>query len=258
MGHESEPLDDFVEAHRTCLNDLMYFPSCNAYGLSSVAGNMEKLAALQNEFENVKNKLDDDGTVREEGDGSHTRLSLWPQIEATFKQMDITVTELECFKALQKQEQLATSHRINNLPGEVQKQKELEKTLQTRYESVIEELEKTQNMMDQYRLQAQERDEMEANNHAHESTETKSVEHGHAESSHDGTAEQQVDIVQEQATSSPSHDMDVDSDKMQMTHDTDANAIPVAENVDEKVEISGPNHDDNCMEETNVVGEETN
>ena len=59
MGHESEPLDEFIEAHRTSLNDLMYFPTRNAYGLSSVAGNMEKLAALQNEFENVRNKLDD-------------------------------------------------------------------------------------------------------------------------------------------------------------------------------------------------------
>ena len=60
MGHEDEPLDEFIEAHRTCLNDLMYFPTRNAYGLSSVAGNMEKLAALQNEFENVRSKLDDD------------------------------------------------------------------------------------------------------------------------------------------------------------------------------------------------------
>ncbi|RDX70131.1 hypothetical protein CR513_50658, partial [Mucuna pruriens] len=60
---------------------------------------------------------------------------------------------------------------------------------------------------------------MEANNHARESIETKAneidlVEYEHAESSHDGTAEQQVDIVQEHATSSPSHDMDVDFDKM--------------------------------------------
>ena len=60
MGHENESLDDFVEAHDTCLNDLMYFPNRNAYGLSSVAGNMEKLAALQTEFDNVKKKMDDD------------------------------------------------------------------------------------------------------------------------------------------------------------------------------------------------------
>lgn len=59
MGHENDSLDEFVEAHTTCINDLMYFSTRNAYGLSSVAGNMEKLAALQNEFENVRSKLDD-------------------------------------------------------------------------------------------------------------------------------------------------------------------------------------------------------
>lgn len=60
MGHENESLDEFVDAHKTCLNDLMYFPTRNAYGLSSVAGNMEKLAALQNEFENVRKNVEDD------------------------------------------------------------------------------------------------------------------------------------------------------------------------------------------------------
>ncbi|GKV12498.1 hypothetical protein SLEP1_g23632 [Rubroshorea leprosula] len=60
MGHEVETLDDFVESHNTCLNDLMYFPTRNAYGLSSVANNMEKLAALQTEYDNVKKKMDGD------------------------------------------------------------------------------------------------------------------------------------------------------------------------------------------------------
>jgi len=59
MGHENDSLEEFVEAHTTCINDLMYFDTRNAYGLSSVAGNAEKLAALQNEFENVRSKLDD-------------------------------------------------------------------------------------------------------------------------------------------------------------------------------------------------------
>lgn len=60
MGHKDESFDDFIEAHRTCLNDIMYFPTRHSYGLSSVAGNMEKIAALQDEFENVKKKMDDD------------------------------------------------------------------------------------------------------------------------------------------------------------------------------------------------------
>ncbi|KAM5563300.1 hypothetical protein ABKV19_018118 [Rosa sericea] len=38
----------------------MFFPKRNAYGASSIAGNEEKLEALQNEFDNVKKKLDDD------------------------------------------------------------------------------------------------------------------------------------------------------------------------------------------------------
>lgn len=54
MGHEDQSLDEFVEPHKTYLNDLMYFPTHNAYGLSSVAGNMEKLAALQIELESEK------------------------------------------------------------------------------------------------------------------------------------------------------------------------------------------------------------
>ncbi|KAF6143863.1 hypothetical protein GIB67_009844 [Kingdonia uniflora] len=40
--------------------DLMYFPSRNDFCLSSVAGNMEELSALQHEFENVKDRMDDE------------------------------------------------------------------------------------------------------------------------------------------------------------------------------------------------------
>nr|GEX45772.1 cell division cycle 5-like protein [Tanacetum cinerariifolium] len=60
MGHEDEDIYEFVEAHKTCLNDIMYLPICEAYGLSSVAGNAEKLAAFQNEFDTVKKRMDDD------------------------------------------------------------------------------------------------------------------------------------------------------------------------------------------------------
>ncbi|KAL5537949.1 hypothetical protein UlMin_043005 [Ulmus minor] len=143
MGHQNESLDEFVEAHKTCLNDLMYFPTRNAYGLSSVTGNMEKLAAFQNEFANVRKNMDDDlkkaanlekkAKILTDGYELRAKKSLWPQIEETFKQMDSAAKELECFQALQKQEQLAASYRISNIWEEVQKQKELERTLQKQY-----------------------------------------------------------------------------------------------------------------------------
>ncbi|XP_028799412.1 cell division cycle 5-like protein [Neltuma alba] len=276
MGHESEPLDEFVEAHRTCLNDLMYFPTRNAYGLSSVAGNMEKLAALQNEFENVRKKLDDgkEKAVRVEkkvmvltqGYEMRAKKSLWPQIEATFKQMDTAATELECFQVLQKQEQLAASHRINNIWAEVGKQKELEKILQKRYGDLLAEVERIQNIMNQYRAQ----EEVAAKKHSLESAEAASDdtsmqgvenhesvshpdEHGNAmlvNSTHDETSGQQVDPVQAEASSGPKNDMDADGEKEQMTHNTDVklqDATPIAEEGLSATVVPGKSTDDSCI-----------
>lgn len=177
MGHENESLDEFVEAHKTCLNDLMYFPTRNAYGLSSVAGTVEKLAALQNEFENVKRKMDDDNKKAQRLEKKIDVLThgykmradkLKAQIELTFKQMNTAGTELDCFLALQRQEKLAASLRIKGIWEEVQKQKELEKALQKRYGDHVTELERVQQLMDQYRIQAQQLEEMEAKRQAEE------------------------------------------------------------------------------------------
>lgn len=60
MGHENESLDDFVKARDACLEDLMYLPTRNHYGLASVAANSDKLTALQSEFEIMKSRLDDE------------------------------------------------------------------------------------------------------------------------------------------------------------------------------------------------------
>ena len=60
MGHENEAFDDFVKARDACQEDLMYFPARDSYGLASIAGSSEKLAALQNEFEIMKKRMDDE------------------------------------------------------------------------------------------------------------------------------------------------------------------------------------------------------
>ena len=161
------------------------------------------------------------------------RLGLWPQIEATLKKIDITATELECFKALQKQEQLAASYRINGIWEDVQKQKELERTLQGRYGHLVAELQRTQSLMEKYRVQAQNEEEIADQNRALElaeaaegktvvpSTETpepiasdeqlgSSMPVG---PSHDENEGQEVDASQEHASASPKKDMDVDIEK---------------------------------------------
>ncbi|KAL7590108.1 hypothetical protein Lser_V15G35741 [Lactuca serriola] len=163
MGHENEDIDEFVEAHKTCINDIMFFPTRNSYGLSSVAGNMEKLAAFQNEFENVKKRMDDDTRKAQRLEQKIKLLTngyqmrggkIWSQVEATFKQMDTAGTEYECFQALKRQEQVASVNRINSIWEDVQKQKELEKSLQKRYGDLIVEQERVYHLMENYRKEA--------------------------------------------------------------------------------------------------------
>lgn len=137
--------------------------------------------------------------------------------------MDTAATELECFRALQKQEQLAASHRINSLWEEVQKQKELERTLQMRYGDLVAELDRTQHLMEKYRVQAEEQEAIAAKNHtlelakaAEDQTLAQSIlmdapilSTDPIGSSHDGNAVQPMDAKQEHA--SPKSDMDVDA-----------------------------------------------
>ena len=156
------------------------------------------------------------------------KKTLWPQIDETFKQMDTAAKELECFQVLQKQEQLAASNRVNNIWEEVKKQKELERTLQKRYGDLLEELERTRHLMDEYRAQAQKQEEIAANNHAlelaesaaNQSTEQSAEDSGQIaasdelgsampiDRSHDETAAQQMDTIQEHAQSPVAQQMD--------------------------------------------------
>ncbi|KAE8653611.1 hypothetical protein Csa_007071, partial [Cucumis sativus] len=69
-------------------------------------------------------------------------------------------------KLFQKQEMSAASHRISGIWEEVQKQKELERTLQLRYGNLLGDLEKMQKIMVDRKTQAQKEKEIAAESHA--------------------------------------------------------------------------------------------
>eukprot|EP00252_Welwitschia_mirabilis_P026273 TRINITY_DN853_c0_g3_i1.p1 TRINITY_DN853_c0_g3~~TRINITY_DN853_c0_g3_i1.p1 ORF type:complete len:1058 (-),score=318.66 TRINITY_DN853_c0_g3_i1:523-3696(-) len=153
MGHEGATLEDFVEAHDTCLEDMMYFPGRNSYGPASVASVSDKLSSFQNEFDLVRKHMEGETkkAVRLESklklltQGYYMRAEkLWAQIETAFKQADTSWTELECFQALHKQEQIAATNRIEELKIAVDGQKGLERKLQFRYKELSEEQERLQ------------------------------------------------------------------------------------------------------------------
>ncbi|KAF3340387.1 cell division cycle 5-like protein [Carex littledalei] len=160
MGHENEPFEEFVRARDACQDDLIFFPGTSSYGLASVASSSEKLAAVQNEFEIVRRRLDEEAKkatkleqkIKVLTHGYQARAGkLWSQTEATYKQVNNLSTELTCFKELQKQEQLAASYRVNNLLDEVNKQKTLESQLQHRYGDLLAESERLQNFVEDHK-----------------------------------------------------------------------------------------------------------
>ena len=79
---------------------------------------------------------------------------MWSQIEASLKQIEIGGTEVECFKALKRQEEMAASFRKKNLEEEVVKQKETERKLQASYGELLSTLEKAEEIMVGFRVQA--------------------------------------------------------------------------------------------------------
>ncbi|KAB5512046.1 hypothetical protein DKX38_029074 [Salix brachista] len=146
-------------------------------------------------------------------------------------------SKLGCWS--ERQEQLAASHRINSLWEEVQKQKELEQTLQRRYGDLVAELERIQQLIINYRALAIQQEEIAAKNRTLELAEaaTKqaamlnsepsepvtSDEHGNSMpvgSSDKKVLEQQMDVDSENVNSALATDTslinDVPSDEGQM------------------------------------------
>lgn len=58
MGHEDATLEDYAEARDGCVDDLVYFPTRENFGLVSVASTNDRLCALQYEFEIVKKHME--------------------------------------------------------------------------------------------------------------------------------------------------------------------------------------------------------
>lgn len=171
-------------------------------------------------------------------DQTRSERQLLPPIESILKQMDTAGTELECFQALQKQEQLAATHRINSLWEEVQKQKELEQTLQRRYGNLVAELERIQHLTTNYRTLAKQQEEIAEKNRALEFVEiaAKQAAMQNSETSEplpsdnvgstvlvdsSNLAEQQTNEAQDLVHASPKHNINADSGNEHAAMDTD-------------------------------------
>ncbi|MCO5568895.1 hypothetical protein L7F22_022597 [Adiantum nelumboides] len=159
MGHDDASIDDYAEAREANSEDLMYFPSRQAYNFASVASNAERLAALQYEFEIIKKHMEVETkkAVRSEQklkvltQGYQVRAeNLWKRIEALFKEVDTLATELESFRMLFRQEQFAAPSRLEKLQKAVKQQNENERKWQLKYENLIVERENWRKLIQEH------------------------------------------------------------------------------------------------------------
>ncbi|MCO5612031.1 hypothetical protein L7F22_066293 [Adiantum nelumboides] len=159
MGHDDASIDDYAEARGANSEDLMYFPSRQAYNSASVASNAERLAALQYEFEIIKKHMEVETkkAVRSEQklrvltQGYQARAeNLWKRIEALFKEVDTLATELGSFRMLFRQEQFAAPSRLEKLQKAVKQQNENERKWQLKYENLIVERENWRKLIQEH------------------------------------------------------------------------------------------------------------
>lgn len=156
MGHESVTMEDIAEAHGACVEDFVFLPTRETYGEASVATNTEQLAARKVELEAVRKHMEGDTRravkleqkLRVLTQGYQVRgENLWRNIEQRHKEMDLLLTELDCFRALHRQEQLAAPRRIESLQEEVQMMAERERSIQLRYENLLVERENLKHLI---------------------------------------------------------------------------------------------------------------
>ncbi|CAM6095165.1 unnamed protein product [Calypogeia fissa] len=146
MGHQNATVDDYVEAHDSCVEDMVYFPARKSYGLASVASAFDRLAALNYEWENIRRHMDGETrkAVRLEQklkvltQGYKVREdNLWRQVDMSLEEANTLGTELECFRALHRQEQVAAPRRIEVLQDLVSLLNEHGRALQSQYEHLL-------------------------------------------------------------------------------------------------------------------------
>lgn len=129
--------------------------------------------------------------------------------------MDTAATELECFQELQKQEQLAASYRIRNLTEEVDKQKALERTLQSRYGDLMSTYNIIHEQLEEHKIQLRKQEAMERENRAREEAAAQNTEEENERRRNvEGDKEQMISVTDEEPAGSKQinvDQMDVDN-----------------------------------------------
>ncbi|GJP39737.1 hypothetical protein CLOM_g24080 [Closterium sp. NIES-68] len=146
LGQEDAAADEFIEAWEGCVDDLVFLPAQGAWGLASLGGSADVVAAQRPVVEGVGKAAESEGRrcsklehkVKVMSHGYQSRAeALWKQVESAHREAGTLATELQCFRALHAQEVHAAPTRIETLQRDVGAVTERERALQLRYENLL-------------------------------------------------------------------------------------------------------------------------
>eukprot|EP00456_Euglypha_rotunda_P076211 TRINITY_DN7119_c0_g1_i16.p1 TRINITY_DN7119_c0_g1~~TRINITY_DN7119_c0_g1_i16.p1 ORF type:complete len:350 (+),score=76.30 TRINITY_DN7119_c0_g1_i16:159-1208(+) len=140
----SELLSSTWEASAT---DFAFLPSSRAYGTLSTASEEERLTAIQQEFQLIKDQFTKEAQ-RAQKIHNFTQIMLagyeersgrlMDTVAALSTQLDESQSDFNCFEMLAKKEAVAIPNRVNELRAQVELQKTKEKDLQERYRDLLQ------------------------------------------------------------------------------------------------------------------------
>jgi len=137
-------------------DDIVFLPDQKNYGLLSIAPEEAQLQAWQQQFGLLREHLHKETKKAQKlenvvqilvGGYQERTKTLLQSIEGTVSQYEENLSDLDCFKMLEKFESVAIPNRIHDLQGQVEINKTKEQELQARYATLQAEKEQLESLV---------------------------------------------------------------------------------------------------------------
>lgn len=150
MGHGELSLEAYCQVWDECLAQVLFLPAQNRYTRANLASKKDRIESLDKRLEQNRGHMTREAKKAAKVEkklrvllgGYQSRgQALIKQIQELAEQIEQTHLELKTFQALQEHEALAIPKRVEALTEDVNRQVEREKTLQKRYDDLLQQKE---------------------------------------------------------------------------------------------------------------------
>ncbi|TNN62806.1 Cell division cycle 5-like protein [Liparis tanakae] len=150
MGHGDLSMEAYSQVWEECYGQVLYLPAQNRYTRANLASKKDRIESLEKKLDVNRGHMTAEARRAAKlekklkillGGFQSRALGLLKQHSELWEQVEQSATELETFKQLKKQEDMAIPRRKEALKEDVERQMERERELQQRYGDIVMERE---------------------------------------------------------------------------------------------------------------------